>query len=114
MSRGRNGLRKQVTEAKEGHFFAQEKERGKESEPGGRGWGKAPGSRYSKQHWVLCLEGIYLEVLGRFPIEYSSAFQVCPFRVTVSTDWLVPWQGVTSAAGPGIPCLVLLLFWAWS
>ena len=30
---------------------------------------------------------------GRIPIEYSSTFQVCPFKVLVSTDWSAPGQG---------------------
>ena len=56
---------------------------------------------------------------GRIPIEYASAFQVCPFRVVVSTDWLASGQGtLVNAAGPDVShvfaCLVLLFFWAWS
>ena len=33
---------------------------------------------------------------GKISIEYSPAFHVCPFRFVVSTDWLVPGQGVFS------------------
>ena len=48
-------------------------------------------------HWVLNFKaGILGEVSGRISIEHSSAFQVCPFRVMVPTDWSVPGQGVIS------------------
>ena len=40
--------------------------------------------------------GISGEVSGEGFTEYSSVFQVCPFRVLVSTDWSVTGQGVFS------------------
>ena len=40
MSCRRNGLRKQVTEAKEGLLELSRRKRGKENIPGGREWGK--------------------------------------------------------------------------
>ena len=50
---------------------------------------------------------------GRVSAEYSPVFQVCPFRVMVSTDWSMPGRGsLVIAVGPGIPHQVLLLFWA--
>ena len=64
---------------------------------------------------VLCLESTYLDISGEDPNEYSSALQVCPFRVVVSTDWPVPGQGIISPdVSHGITCPVLLLFGAWS
>ena len=40
---------------------------------------------------------------GRIPIEYTSAFQVCPFRAMVSTDWSALGQGsLVIAAGPDV------------
>ena len=71
---------------------------------------------------VLCLE-VFLSLLqawilgeasaGEGSAEHSSVLQVCPFRVTISSDWSVTGSLVT-AVGSGIPHLVSLLFWAWS
>ena len=49
---------------------------------------------------------------GRVSVKYSSVLQVCPLRVTVSTDWSVLGQGsLVLAVGPGLAQLVLLFFW---
>ena len=56
-------------------------------------WGKRVGKGMAELCCVLCLEGIYLEVSEDNPNRLSSAFQVCPFRVMVSTDWSALGQG---------------------
>ena len=52
---------------------------------------------------VLCLRFLSLSCgweswssQERVSAEYSSVLQVCPSRVTISTDWSVPEQGVVS------------------
>ena len=52
---------------------------------------------------------------GRVSVKYSSVLQVCPLRVTVSTDWSVLGQeSFSHLVGPSAIRLVLLLFLAWS
>ena len=51
---------------------------------------------------------------GRITVEYSSAFQMCPLKVVVSTDWLAPGQLVLAMSGMALPCLALLVFRTWS
>lgn len=65
-------FRKQVTETEEGPLRFR-RHKGKANMPGGRPGGRedAEGSREQEQHRALGLE-----VLGRIPTEYSSAFQV--------------------------------------
>ena len=75
MSRRRNGLRKQVTETKEGLLEFRRKKWKGNGLGGGEGEGRSQ---------------------GRISLDYSSAFQVCPFRVVVSTDWSMSGQGVIS------------------
>ena len=71
---------------------------------GGNGRDCSPEEECGCMHWVLCLEafcsllqaGILGEASGEVSAEYSSVFQVGPFRVMVSTDWSVTGQGVIS------------------
>lgn len=118
MNHRRNGLRNQVIEAKE-ESLELRKDRGKENMPGGKGEERSRCAPWREPGWVLCFEGICLAVSGRIPVEYSLAFQMCSFRVLVSTDLSVPGQGsLITTAGPdvshGVTCPVWLLFWAWS
>ena len=91
--------------------------------PGEKRAGKGVGVPHRELCWVLILRVFIWRSQGRTAVEHSSAFQVCPFRVMVPTDWSVPRQGVVKSmqlvlmsTGPnvshGITCLVLLLFWA--
>ena len=85
-----------------------------EEEKGGRK-GILPKGR---AYWVSVLRDFKGGPRG-ISIKYSLAFQMCPFRVMVSTDWLTPGQGsLVNAGGPnvshGVTCLVFLLFCSWS
>ena len=75
MSRRRNGLRKQV--AKENGHLELRRKRKMSRE---RGWGKV-------RLYSIDRAALGLEVSGENPVEYSSAFLVCPFKVMVSTNW---------------------------
>ena len=70
----------------------------------GKKWREAEEGEGKHTDWVLYLEaflsllqvGILGRSQGRVSTEYSSVFQVCPFRGMVSTDWSVPGQGIIS------------------
>ena len=95
---------------------------GKEvGEEEGKETAQADPSRESSACWVFCLEFLSLSCRqepqgrswGRVSADYSSVFEVRPFRVMVSMTG--QWQGrkcLVIAVGPGITHLVLLLFWA--
>ena len=62
------------------------------------------GVLWREPHWVLRLEGIYLESQEEYPERIViRCVQVCPFRVVVSTHWLVLGKGyLVNAAGPNV------------
>ena len=91
------GLRKQVTEEKEGPLehrrkkakaWPMKEERGRKDRVCER-----EKERVSTASFVL--RAFIWRSQGRISIEYSSAFQVCPFRVTVSPDWPARGQRVS-------------------
>ena len=95
VSRRRNGLRKQVTEAKEGPLELR-RQRGRENVPGGRGWGALGTCSRESPTGSSFSRAFIWRPQRQIPMEYSSAFQVCPFRVMVPTDCLVLEQGLIS------------------
>ena len=63
-------------------------ERGKENAPGGKGVGKGTWVLLKESHTgSFVLRVLFWRSQGRIQVEYTSAFQVCPFRVVVTTDW---------------------------
>ena len=68
------------TEAKEGPLGLGE--RGKENRPGRRGQGgeRHWGAPKRESHWVLCLDGIYLEVSGEDPNSIFITFPGASFH----------------------------------
>ena len=61
-----------------------------------RGMGQACSRDRKSVPWVLPLEGFMWRSQEQTSIEHSSAFQVCPFKSVVSTNWLAPRHGVIS------------------
>ena len=91
MSCGRNGLRKQVTEAKEGPLELRRERPGIRAQ--GKEVGKGAGKLHGESHPGSSVLRLFIwQSQGRIPVEYSLAFQVCPFRVMFSTDWLALGQ----------------------
>ena len=66
-----NGLRKQITEAKEGPLELRRKREIREMHLERGGWRKEWECFEEGEHWGPHLEGIYLEAQGRVPKEYS-------------------------------------------
>ena len=113
MSGRRDGLRKQITEAKK-----VPSELRKEKRKGTGPWGEEKGLGGCAPGRESALGPLSSGILRvRIPIEYSSAVPVPP---SVQDGGLCGWVG--SRAGVitqtdvchGITCLVLLLLWAWS
>ena len=59
-------------------------------------WGKNRGKEMAWAALSFLQVGILGEVSGEGFTEYSSVFQVCPYRILVATDWSVTGQGVFS------------------
>ena len=83
-------FRKQGTEAKVGPLDLRRRERRGKCTWGEVG-GEGPGVVHGETRTVFIWRS-----QGRILVDYPSAFQVCPSRVLVSTDWLTPGQGVIS------------------
>ena len=112
MSGRRDGLRKQVTEAKK-----VPSELRKEKSKGTGPWGEEKGLGGCAPGRESALGPLSSGILRvRIPIEYSSAF---PVQDGGLCGWVGSRAGVItqcgcSDVGHGITCLVLLLPWAWS
>ena len=66
------------------------RKRDKENMPGGRGLGYGMGMLHRESHTGSHILRVFIwRSWKKIPIEHSSAFQLYPFRIIISTDWSV-------------------------